>query len=93
LVHAVTDDNGPCLASFDDGRLELYNLKDDVSEEHDLASDMAQKRDELHSMLKDWRGEVEMAVNRFTGCWDRERSPMEFVAAISDAGGAGISCG
>ena len=39
-------------------RVELYNLKDDIGEQHDLASQMPDKVDELRKRLHDWRAEV-----------------------------------
>jgi arylsulfatase A-like enzyme len=46
------------LEFFEDGRLELYNLQDDVGETKNLADAMPQKRDELHQQLKAWRAAV-----------------------------------
>ena len=43
---------------FEDGRLELYNLRDDIGEQHDLASAMPEKARELQKMLADWRRSV-----------------------------------
>jgi len=43
---------------FEDGGLELYNLKDDIGETTDLAKSMPGKVKELHQMLIDWRTEV-----------------------------------
>ncbi len=41
-----------------DKRVELYNLKDDIGEQHDLASQMPKKVDELRKRLHAWREEV-----------------------------------
>ena len=41
-----------------DMRVELYNLKDDIGEQHDLATQMPDKVDELRKRLHDWRVEV-----------------------------------
>jgi arylsulfatase A len=41
-----------------DKRVELYNLKDDVGEQHDLASQMPDKVEELRKRLHAWREEV-----------------------------------
>jgi len=49
---------------FEDGSLELYNLKEDISEEHDLAGEMPERTEELHSMLADWRREVDANMLR-----------------------------
>jgi arylsulfatase A-like enzyme len=45
--------------NFESSQLELYNLKDDVGERHDLAKDFPVKRDELHGLLKEWRQKVQ----------------------------------
>ncbi len=43
---------------FEDGRVELYNLKEDLSETTDLAARMREKAAELRKMLADWRESV-----------------------------------
>src|SRR5262249_11378714 len=43
---------------YEDGRLELYNLKEDIGEKNDLAAKMPDKVKELHGLLKDWRKAV-----------------------------------
>jgi arylsulfatase A-like enzyme len=43
---------------YEDGKLELYNLNDDLGEKVDLAAKMPDKAKELHQMLKDWRKSV-----------------------------------
>lgn len=43
---------------LEDGRLELYNLRDDISESKNLANDMPDKAKELHARLVAWRAEV-----------------------------------
>ena len=43
---------------YEDGQVELYNLKDDMSEQNDLAATMPQRATELRQMLRAWRGEV-----------------------------------
>lgn len=40
------------------GAVELYNLRDDIGERHDLAASHPQKRDELLSELLDWHKHV-----------------------------------
>nr|WKN37189.1 sulfatase [Tunicatimonas sp. TK19036] len=47
---------------FEDGELELYNLKDDVGEEHNLADTNPEKAKELHQLLIDWRKETNAPV-------------------------------
>ncbi|MFC1805613.1 hypothetical protein ACFL09_01365 [Planctomycetota bacterium] len=51
------------IESLEDGRAELYNLKDDLGGKKDLASRMPAKAKELRQMLERWRTEaaVQMA--------------------------------
>jgi arylsulfatase A-like enzyme len=43
---------------YEDGKVELYDLKDDLGERNDLAVKMSAKADELKRMLHAWRVEV-----------------------------------
>jgi len=43
---------------FEDGRLELYNLKDDIGERKNLAKEMPGKAKELHDKMLAWRAAV-----------------------------------
>lgn len=43
---------------LEDGRLELYDVKQDVGEQTNLAEKMPDKAKELHDRLKAWRAEV-----------------------------------
>jgi arylsulfatase A-like enzyme len=43
---------------LEDGRLELYNLRDDVGETKNLAKSMPDKTRELHNRLLAWRKEI-----------------------------------
>ncbi len=43
---------------FEDGRLELYNLKNDIKEEIDLAKSQPEKAEELKRLLHQWRKDV-----------------------------------
>jgi len=43
---------------FDDGKIELYNLADDVSEKNNLAEKMPSRARELRKRLAKWREEV-----------------------------------
>ena len=46
------------IESYEDNRVELYNLRADLGEQHDLAAEMPQKAAELRRMLHEWRKEV-----------------------------------
>lgn len=47
---------------FETGRLELYNLKMDISESRDLSQDEPEKLQELHSAMKSWRAAVKAPI-------------------------------
>ena len=49
---------------FEDGALELYNLKDDIGERHNLAKAKPVKVKELHNLLVAWRKETGAPVPR-----------------------------
>ncbi len=46
------------IENYETGKIELYNLKDDVSESTDLSDKMVQKTTELHKLLIEWRERV-----------------------------------
>jgi arylsulfatase A-like enzyme len=43
---------------FEDGRLELYNLADDIGEQKNLATTMPEKARELHAKMLAWRASI-----------------------------------
>jgi hypothetical protein len=43
---------------YEDGALELYRIEEDISERMNLVAHEPQRRDELLSLLQDWRNEV-----------------------------------
>ena len=47
---------------FEDNALELYNLKDDISESTNLVAINPDKARELHKMLIDWRAKTNAPV-------------------------------
>jgi len=51
------------IETFEDGGvLELYHLKDDLSEKHNLAKQKPRKTEELHGLLKAWRRKVNAPI-------------------------------
>ncbi|HEX5106634.1 MAG TPA: sulfatase-like hydrolase/transferase, partial [Pirellulaceae bacterium] len=67
---------------YEDGKVELYNLKDDRSEAKDLATSQPDKRDELLAMLRTWRKKVGAQMPTPNPNFDPDR-------AAQAAGGAG----
>ncbi len=49
---------------FEDGGLELYNLRDDMGENHNLAQSNSSKANELHQKLIQWREKIGAPVPR-----------------------------
>jgi len=47
---------------FEDGQLELYNLKDDIGEQNNLVDEMPEKVDELYTLMQNWRSQVHAPV-------------------------------
>jgi len=47
---------------FEDGGLELYDLKEDISESNDLSQQMPDKTRELHLELQQWRKQISAPV-------------------------------
>ena len=47
---------------FEDSDLELYNLKDDISESKNLKEEFPEKTKELHRMLQTWRQTINAPV-------------------------------
>ncbi|GAF89972.1 unnamed protein product, partial [marine sediment metagenome] len=56
---AVRLGNYKLIEFYEDGRLELYNLKADIGEKNNLAAKMPEKAAEMHKMLRTWRRQVD----------------------------------
>lgn len=55
---AVRQGDFKLIEFFDDMRVELYDVKNDIGEKHDLASQMPEKVKQLRDRLHAWRKEV-----------------------------------
>ena len=55
---SVRDGDYKLLEFFEDGRLELYDLRNDIGETHNLAAEMPAECRRLHYMLLAWREKV-----------------------------------
>lgn len=58
-VGAVRVGDYKLIEFYEDNHMELYNLKDDISERNNLSSKMPQKAAKLQKMLQDWRYSVD----------------------------------
>jgi arylsulfatase A-like enzyme len=54
---------------YEDSRVELYNLRTDLGEQHDLAVEMPDKTTELKRMLHEWRNAVGAVMPRPNPKW------------------------
>jgi len=61
-VGAVRQWDFKLIEFFEDNRLELYNLKNDIGEKNNLAEKMPDKAKELHQLLVDWRKSIDAPV-------------------------------
>ncbi len=59
---AVRQGDWKLIEFFEDGKVELYNLKDDISETKDLVKTKPAKAKELHELLAEWRKSVNAPV-------------------------------
>jgi arylsulfatase A-like enzyme len=57
-VSVVRSGNYKLLEFLEDGKIELYNLIEDVGEKNNLASQMPDLKKELHDKLNAWRNDI-----------------------------------
>ncbi|MEM6333020.1 MAG: sulfatase [Planctomycetota bacterium] len=55
---SVRDGRYKLIEWFEDGRIELYDLANDIGEDRNLADTMPDVRDRLHAQLQAWRDEI-----------------------------------
>ncbi|HUX56325.1 MAG TPA: sulfatase [Bacteroidales bacterium] len=56
---AIRDGDYKLIVFFNDNRIELYNIKKDIGEQHNLANELPEIRDSLFSKLNKWWDEVD----------------------------------
>ena len=61
-VSLVHSGDWKLMEFFEDGRLELYNLRDDIGETKNLASEIPDKAKEMHEQLVAWRQTVNAPI-------------------------------
>ena len=73
---------------FEDGGLELYNLREDIGESKDLSKSMPKKVKELHGMLKSWRAGIKAPVpDQLNPAYDAEVDAKARKAAVDKGKG------
>jgi arylsulfatase A-like enzyme len=66
---------------YDDQRVELYNLREDIGEQHDLATQLPDKASELRARLATWRREVGAQMPTPNPAYDPARPQHQPMAA------------
>ncbi len=61
---AVRKGNYKLIEFYEGGRLELYDLSQDIGEKNDLAGSMPEKAEELRVMLEQWRQDLDANMPR-----------------------------
>jgi arylsulfatase A-like enzyme len=69
---SVRCDDYKLIEFFEDGRLELYNLRDDIGEDHNLAEEQPDVAQRLHGLLKQWREQVEAKMPQPNPEWPEQ---------------------
>lgn len=59
---SVREGDWKLIEFFEEGSLELYNLKNDLSEKNNLADEEPEIRDRMHLQLKNWRESVRALI-------------------------------
>ena len=71
---AVRAGDWKLIEFYEDMRVELYNLRDDIGEKNDLAAKQPAKADELRKMLHAWREEVGAVMPKPNPNWGKAKS-------------------
>lgn len=81
---AIRKSDFKLIEFYEDGRLELYNLAEDVGENRDLSREMPERRNELHRLLKQWRESVDAQMPtpnpNYDANWKRGAAPAAGIA-------------
>jgi arylsulfatase A len=62
---------------YEDGKTELYNLKDDIGESKDLTISQRSKRDQLLGMLQKWRSQIGAQMPTQNPDYDAQRDAQQ----------------
>jgi arylsulfatase A-like enzyme len=52
------------IENYETGEITLYNLRDDVSEQHDLSKSLPKKKEELFSIFAQWKNDTQANMPR-----------------------------
>ena len=68
-ARAIRDGDWKFIEFFEDGRLELYNLADDLSEQRDLAQAEPDRAERMHKQLEQWSTEIDAQMPTANPHW------------------------
>lgn len=71
---AVRSGDWKLIEFYEDGRLELFNLADDMSEQRNLVNREAARAKKLHDLLIDWRRSVDASMPKPNPGYDPARA-------------------
>jgi arylsulfatase A len=71
---AVRKGDFKLIEFYEDGRLELFNLRDDIGERQNLVRRQPKKAAELHALLKRWRDSTEAAMPAVNPSYDAAKA-------------------
>jgi arylsulfatase A-like enzyme len=83
---AIREGDYKLIEFYDDGRLELYDLRRDVGEQRDLSAEMPDKARELKRRLHAWRQKVGAQMPTPNPAYDPTRPQHTPPAAPAKAG-------
>jgi arylsulfatase A len=66
---------------YEDNRLELFNLAEDIGEQKNLVRRLPNKAAELHGLLKQWRVSVDAAMPQANPSYDPEKADQHLTGA------------
>lgn len=87
----IRDGDHKLIEFFEDSHVELFNLRDDIGETRNLATELPGKADELRRKLHEWQESIEAAIpvpNPDYVPWP-EREPRGHFTVSDDRGEAG----
>jgi arylsulfatase A len=78
---AVRAGDWKLIEFYEDGRLELYNLKDDIGERRNLIKEELRRGAQLHTMLKRWRARTGAAMPSSNPAYDPAKADQGLTGA------------
>ena len=79
---AVRSGDWKLIEFYENGKIELYNLKKDIGETNDLSEKYPEKKNELYKLLDDWRKETNAPIPTETNPEFDELKYQEFKAKL-----------